>query len=108
MRREAIKSILYDSPGRSAKGVNVNAGPRSGRSYNHPPVGRPLGLTAVLEQVVSEVFGEMIILQKLLPPGMVSVAAVKDIERAVILSGSADVEERFKLYESCMSLTYFI
>ena len=64
---------------------------RPGGSYHHPPVWRPLSLAAVLEEVVREVFGEPIILQELLSSRMVTVTAVKDIKRTVIL-GSPEEE----------------
>ena len=95
-------------PGRSPEGVNVNAGPRSGRSDNHPPVGRPLGLTAVLKQVVSEVFGQTVILQKLLSSRMVAVTAVKDIKRTVILGRPEDDYYNLMSVFSLLSSTYFM
>ena len=84
----------------------MNAGPRSGRSDNHPPVGRPLGLTAVLEQVVSEVFGQTIILQKLLSSRMVAVTAVKDIKRTVILGRPE--EDHYSILFPCLYQSFII
>ena len=76
---------------------------RPGGSYHHPPVWRPLSLAAVLEEVVREVFGEPIILQELLSSRMVTVTAVKDIKRTVIL-GSPEEEN----YIISVTLLYLI
>ena len=72
-------------PSRGAERINVYPCPRSGGSYHHPPIWRPLGLAAVLEEVVSEIFWEAIVLQELLSSRMIAVTAVKDIKRTVIL-----------------------
>ena len=44
-------------PGRGAQGVDVDAGAGSARPYDNPAVGRPLGLAAVFEKVIREIFG---------------------------------------------------
>ena len=44
-------------PGRGAQGVDVDAGAGSARPNDNPAVGRPLGLAAVFEKVIREIFG---------------------------------------------------
>ena len=48
-------------PGRCSQGVNVDPGARSSWPDHNPPVRRPLGLPAVFEQVICEIFGKLII-----------------------------------------------
>ena len=48
------------------------------------PVGRPAFLPGELEQVVSEEQGHLVVVKELASLGVVTVAAVEDVERAVV------------------------
>lgn len=54
-------------PGGGAERVDVNAGAAAGRAHHEPAVGRTAALAAVLEQVVLEVQGHLVVVQQLLP-----------------------------------------
>ena len=49
------------------------------------PVWRPLLLLAILEEIISEIYWELIVLQKLLASGMRTVPTVEYIEGAVVI-----------------------
>lgn len=51
------------------------------------PVGWPSFLPCVLKEIISEEFGDLVVLQEFPSLGMLSIAAVKDVEGAVITRG---------------------
>ena len=57
-------------PGGGAQRVDVDAGAAARRTHDEPAVGRAPPLAAVLEEVVLEVPGYLVVVQKLLTPLM--------------------------------------
>lgn len=51
------------------------------------PVGWPSFLPCILKEIISEEFGDLVVFQEFPSLGMLSIAAVKDVEGAVIACG---------------------
>jgi len=94
-------------PGRGAQRIDVNAGAGTGGAHHHPAVGRTSALAAILEQIVPKVNRNLVVLQQLLSLGVVCIAAVKNVKRAVVVCGLEVIQVVFHLEFDAVSIVVF-
>lgn len=60
----SLVALHQSVPRTGPQGVNVNSSPRPSWPHHKPPIGGPLGLTSILEQIITEVFWDNIVFQQ--------------------------------------------
>lgn len=65
--------------------TDVNSRARSSRSHNEPTIWRTFRFTRVLEQIVSEVLGNNVIVEEFLATVMLAIGRIEDVQGRVVL-----------------------